>query len=328
METKVLPAGVKAYDAAKKIILGGGIVAFPTETVYGLGANAYSDDAVKKIFIAKGRPNDNPLIVHLENTNKIESVCSEITVTAKKLIKEFMPGPITIVLKKSPKISNFVTCNLDTVAVRVPQNKYAVEFIKMCGCPIAAPSANTSGRPSPTLAQHVLDDLNGKIPLIIDGGMCDVGIESTVVDASGEAPVILRPGKITAEDIIKVCGKLAPAQKNGKIISPGTKYKHYAPVCDIYLFDAFLAEKAGEFIDKKTAEGLNILAITKNVRNFNLNKIINYQDEFELAKNLYSYLRTWENIYDIILIEKPDDQGMGSSVLNRLLKASGGKIID
>ena len=328
METKVLKAAKNSYKLAKAILKGKGIVAFPTETVYGLGANAYCHEAVEKIFKAKGRPSDNPLIVHLDSVKKIDDICMEINETARKIIKAFMPGPLTIVLKKSPKISDLVTCGLDTVGVRVPKNRYARKLLKVCGLPIAAPSANVSGRPSPTLAKHVLADLDGKVPLIIDGGSCDVGIESTVVDATNIIPVILRPGKITPDDIKKVCGNVSILNKTDVIKSPGIKYKHYAPKCDVYLFESGDFLRAEKFIKDMTRNRRKVLVICEKMSGLNCNNAVEYIDHKTLAKKLYSFFREYEQVYDIILIEKPDDFGIGSSILNRLEKASGGKIVE
>ena len=327
METKILKPNKAALLLAAKIILKDDVVAFPTETVYGLGANAFSDAAVEKIFKVKGRPFDNPLIVHVHSIEKIFDITVDVNDMAQKLMQAFMPGPLTLVLKKSSKISNLVPCNLDTVAVRIPDNKVADEFLKACGVPISAPSANLSMRPSPTSAKHVFDDLQGKIPLILDGGSCKVGIESTVVNATGNFPVILRPGLISKEDIEKVCGHCDVAKNSDKIISPGTKYKHYAPNCKIIIFSK-QDQTLKQFIKENEAKGLKILTVVKNQNSLNLPKAQVYNSETDFAKNLYSNFRKWEKIYDIVLVEKPNEFGVGTSVFNRLIKAAENNILN
>lgn len=226
-------------DAAEKI-RAGEVVAFPTETVYGLGANAFDTKAVDKIFEAKGRPGDNPLICHIWNKDQIEELTSEVTPAARKLIDSFMPGPITVIMRKSDKVPSNVTAGLDTVGVRMPSSPAAAKFLELCGVPVAAPSANLSGSPSPTRAMHVMDDMYGYIYAVIDGGDSDFGLESTVVDCTGDAPVILRPGAVTADAILKVTGyecstgKLAEGETPK---APGMKYRHYAPNANVEIIN-------------------------------------------------------------------------------------------
>jgi len=200
MQTVITKGDAKSISKAASIVRTGGIVGFPTETVYGLGADARDENAVKSVFEAKGRPQDNPLICHVSCYEELLSIAYDDSGIAKKLVEAFSPGPLTLVLKKRDIIPDSVTAGLKTVAVRIPDHPVALDLIKASGCPIAAPSANTSGRPSPTTAQEVYEDMNGKIPQIIDGGKCNVGIESTVLDVSGDIPVILRPGLITADE--------------------------------------------------------------------------------------------------------------------------------
>lgn len=222
---------------ASSKIAEGEVVAFPTETVYGLGADALNEAAVKKIFEAKGRPGDNPLIVHIRDKSQIDELVSEITPVARILIDKFMPGPITVIMPKSDKVPYCVTAGLDTVGVRMPSHPLCNEFLKMCGCPVAAPSANLSGSPSPTTALHVMNDMDGYISAIVDGGECEVGLESTVVDATGDVPVILRPGAVTKEMIdeaVKMDSDYKGQLESGQTpASPGMKYRHYAPTADV-----------------------------------------------------------------------------------------------
>lgn len=224
---------IRGLEDAAKHLAGGEVVGFPTETVYGLGANAFDEEAVDRIFKAKGRPGDNPLIVHIYSKEQIPELVSEITPNAQKLMDAFMPGPITVIMKKSDRIPSNVTAGLDTVGIRMPSHETANQFLKLCGCPVAAPSANLSGSPSPTRAEHVMDDMNGYVYAVVDGGESNVGLESTVVDCSGEQPVVLRPGAITKAMIDSVCGtdsdtKLT-AEKGETPKAPGMKYRHYAP---------------------------------------------------------------------------------------------------
>ena len=226
--------GLKDAAAA---LAAGNVVGFPTETVYGLGANALDPDAVKKIFEAKGRPGDNPLIVHISDKSQIPGLVKEITPTAQALIDAFMPGPITVIMRKADCIPCEVTAGLDTVGIRMPSHTLCNKFLKLAGCPVAAPSANLSGSPSPTTALHVMNDMDGYVYAVIDGGECEVGLESTVVDATGDKPVILRPGAVTSamiDESLKTSSDYAAALKKGQVpASPGMKYRHYAPGCEV-----------------------------------------------------------------------------------------------
>ena len=240
METRLIKGkDIEGIKAAAEALRKGEVVAFPTETVYGLGADATSAESVKRIFEAKGRPSDNPLIVHIHDRSQIDEIALEVTDLAGKLIDNFMPGPVTVIMKKKPCIPSEVTAGLDTVGIRMPKDKVCQEFLKACDCPVAAPSANLSGSPSPTSARHVMDDMNGRIFAVIDGGDSDVGLESTVVDATGDVPVILRPGAVTKEMIDRVCGtdtKYAGKGDDSKTpMSPGMKYRHYAPHAEVMI---------------------------------------------------------------------------------------------
>ena len=235
METKLLAASPESIALGAELLRKGELVAFPTETVYGLGANAFDSEAVRNIFAAKGRPADNPLIVHVWSRDQLAGIC-EVPPLAEKLMDAFWPGPLTLLMPRKPQIPLVVTASLPTVAVRMPSHPVAAALLKACNVPVAAPSANRSGKPSPTAAKHVMEDMEGRIPLILDGGNCEVGVESTVLDISGEVPCILRPGGITKgmlEQVlprVDVAGSvLRPLQPGEKALSPGMRYKHYAP---------------------------------------------------------------------------------------------------
>ena len=233
MKTEIFVPTKENYEKCGRLIRAGELVAFPTETVYGLGANALNPEAVKKVYLAKGRPSDNPLIVHIASPDDIDKVARSVPDKARLVIEKFMPGSVTVVMPKRPEIPDCVTGGLDTVAVRMPLHPVALDFIRACGVPICAPSANTSTRPSPTLASHVYDDLGGKIAAILDGGACAVGVESTVIDFVGDTPRLLRAGGMPLEPLEEVIGKIQREVKSDKPLCPGMKYKHYAPTCDV-----------------------------------------------------------------------------------------------
>lgn len=300
------------------LIRNGELVIFPTETVYGIGANALDENAVGKIFIAKGRPSDNPLIVHLADKKKIEDIAQDITDVERKLIDTFMPGPFTIILKRKPIVPDIVTAGLDTVAVRIPENVIARGIITFSGVPIAAPSANISGKPSGTNIADIRRELEGKVSVIVDGGETEIGLESTVVKVIDEVPVILRPGKVTPEDIEKVTG-VVKIDKNifGKVSngerveSPGMKYRHYAPKTKCKLIYSEEEEKQIKIIKRIIKENKNIvvLCFKEHIKEFSENSVkfidIGSKDNLnEFAKNVYSDLRAAdrENA-DLILIE-------------------------
>ena len=330
METKLIVFDSKhkkrAMEEAAELIKSGDIVAFPTETVYGLGANAFDENAVAKIFAAKGRPADNPLIVHIAKKDQLSEIVLEVPLIAKKLIKKFWPGPLTIVFKKSQKIPSNVTAGLDTVAVRMPAHKVALDLIKKAGVPIAAPSANSSTRPSPTCAQHVYDDLNGKIPYIIDGGTCKVGLESTVLSLANEKAIILRPGKVTLEQIQKTIGKLGKVSVANQLInnqtpsSPGMKYRHYSPTAEV-----ILVENGNDF-EKKVFENSS----DKKVGVISFSKELGLRDEFFFDKSLTAYARSLfsalreldDRCVDVIIVEGVEEKALGLAIMNRLRKAA------
>lgn len=313
------------------------VVAFPTETVYGLGGNAQSDKAVERIFKAKGRPSDNPLIIHIADSQQLGKFVSEIPEKAAILIEKFWPGPLTIIFnKKEGVLSDLATAGLSTVAVRMPDHPLALAVIKAAGLPIAAPSANLSGRPSPTTARHVQDDLFGRISGILDGGPTGVGVESTVIDCTENIPVILRPGGVTAEQLQEVLGEVRfdPALTDSAQApkSPGMKYRHYAPDAPFYLVDAgkpFIQE----LILQKQAEGLTVgVLTTEEAKDFYKADIVyscGHRNRLDtVAEALYDTLRAFNNTNaDIIFGEVFPEKGVGTAVMNRLKKASGHNII-
>jgi L-threonylcarbamoyladenylate synthase len=323
MLTEILKPCKATYDKCAKLVKEGFAVAFPTETVYGLGANALSDESIKRIFEAKNRPCDNPLTVHLADKKDILLVASEIPSAAEKLIESFMPGPLTIILKKRKEISALATAGLDTVGVRIPSSAVAKEFIKACGLPIAAPSANLSSRPSPTTAMHVYEDLNGRIPAIIDGGRCEIGIESTVIDASGDGLKLLRVGGISEKQITDVCGEIL--QGKAADLKSG-KYRHYAPKCPCKLLDSNDTEYIKREYLKYTGQGKKaaLLCYDENAKALcGLNIISLGKDNISAAATLFNALRQAESAADIILIEKPKTGDLESVLIDRISKACG-----
>jgi L-threonylcarbamoyladenylate synthase len=315
------------YNAVKTI-KNGELVAFPTETVYGLGANAFDARAVRKIFKAKGRPADNPLIVHVSDERMLKLVVEEIPVKAVPLMKKFWPGPLTIVFRKKKQIPNVVTAGGNTVAVRVPSHPVALALIKKAGVPIAAPSANMSTRPSPTEARHVYEDFNGKIPLILDGGKTDIGVESTVLDLTTKVPILLRKGKITKRDIEKVIGviKIYTKKTKGVVKSPGQKYKHYAPKASLILV------RGGVKIVKKIISKYNKKNIFIITFSENKNKYPGVRETYILgkkwntvvaAKKFFSLLRECDkNGADIIIVEAIIEKGVGEALMDRISRAA------
>ena len=327
MQTKILPIDKKSLKLSKEIIESGGAVAFPTETVYGLGANAFNDEAVEIIFAIKGRPADNPLIVHVHKDYDISKLVSFVPEYAKKLAKEFLPGPLTLVFKSENKVSKAVSCGLDTLAIRIPSHSGAQEFLKFLDIPIAAPSANISKHVSPVSAQHVFADLNGKIELILDGGQCEGGIESTVLDCTGEVPAILRSGLITREMIESVVGECnVYRMKEGEVArSPGMKYKHYSPNCQTRLYNFNEIDKAVEDYKKQAECGNKVYILCDNAtaKLADVENILNLgNNEREIASNLYAKLREGEKCADFIIAIAPEKQdGIMVGVMNRLEKA-------
>ena len=327
MDTKICPINQESLCEAKRILSDGGVVAFPTETVYGLAADARRDDAVSEIYRIKGRPSDNPLIVHVYKDYDISELVLDDRPYAMKLREAFLPGPLTLVYRSKGKVSKIVSCGLDTLAIRVPSHVGAQQFLRFTNMPIAAPSANLSKHISPVSAQHVYSDLNGRIPLILDGGICSGGIESTVCDVTGEYPIVLREGLVSREMIEAVAGRCEVYKlKEGEAArSPGMKYKHYAPKCRTRLFETEELEKALKYFQENCSQGNKtyILCEDNVARFFPKELVLNLgKTEQEMAANLYSLLRQGEVVADVIIAIKPEkkDEVM-AGVMNRLSKA-------
>lgn len=326
METLRLRDTSEDISEAAQIIKDGGLVAFPTETVYGLGANALDPEAVEKIYEAKGRPSDNPTIVHISQISDVLKLTYRITADMRTLMDAFWPGPMTMIVPRRDVVPNVTTGNLDTVGIRMPDNQVARELIRRSGCVIAAPSANLSGKPSPTTAQHVLDDLDGRIDAVIEGDECKVGIESSVIDVTGDVPMILRPGIITRADFEKALGKsivLDPTLnrkpdpgENFKPKAPGMKYRHYAPKAEMIIFE-------GEYKDVLAAidtERLQRESLGQNVA------IITFtaDEQKAAAHEFFAKLRKADKEgADVILAAALPEEGVGFSVMNRMLKSAG-----
>lgn len=328
---------------AAGIIKSGGIVAFPTETVYGLGANGLDTEAVEKIFKAKGRPADNPLILHVCALSQVESLVEEISDTARMCMAQFWPGPLTILFKRSELVPDIVSAGLDTVAIRMPDNGIALKLIELSETPIAAPSANLSGRPSPTSFKHVKEDMMGKIDMIIDGGSTGIGLESTVLDLSGDLPMILRPGGVTIEQLKNLIPNIvfdkSIIDNSSSIIpkSPGQKYRHYAPKSEMILFGGDLGKVVDEIKKLSKAyllDGKKVgIMCTDQTKDLYEDGIIislgSRDEESTIAQSLFDTLRRFdEEGVDIILAESMDMSNLGSAIMNRLKKAASGKIVE
>lgn len=314
------------------------VVAFPTETVYGLGANAKSEEAVKKVYEAKGRPSDNPLIVHIASQSQLNEFVTEIPSFAKRLMQKFWPGPLTLILKHKPgQLANAVTAGLETVAVRMPNHPVALQLIEESGLPIAAPSANTSGKPSPTTAKHVYEDLNGRIAGIVDGGSTGVGVESTVLDCTVDIPVILRPGGVTKEQLELVIGQVreevALSKKDETPKAPGMKYTHYAPKAPLTLVKG-TPDFIQKLVESKRAEGLKVgvLAASEHGSFYDADYVIipgSLANLSTVATGLYGALRQFDQCQvDLIYSELFPTEGIGKAIMNRLFKAAGQRLIE
>lgn len=344
MNTKVhfikdINRDIKHLEEAAKIIKDGGVGAFPTETVYGLGANALDGNAVTKIFKAKGRPQDNPLIIHISNKNDIEKYVEEVPEYSKKLIDKFWPGPLTIIFKKKDIISDITSAGLDTVGVRMPNDEVALKLIELSGVPIAAPSANISGRPSPTDVERCEQDLNGKVDFILGAEKSEIGVESTIVDATGKHLCILRPGGITIEMLREVdekvyIDKAILSTLNDNVIpkAPGMKYKHYAPKAKVRMVQGpinKMVEKINEmvhnYIDEDLKVGIMATDETMDMYNVGIVKSLGTREDLtSVTKNLFEMLRSFDDLgVHVIITEAFDEEGLGFTIMNRLKKSCG-----
>lgn len=337
METKILDISTESLEIAGEILAVGGLAAFPTETVYGLGGSAYNPDSVKKIYEAKGRPSDNPLIVHIADLELIPKLARDINDNAKALIHAFMPGPFTIILRKQDIIPDEVTAGMDTVAIRFPENETAQRLIKAAGVPIAAPSANLSGKPSPTKAEHVIADMTGRIDAIIDGGVCEVGVESTIVDASRDIPVLLRPGGVTYEMLKDVVPEtiidnhiLESLGEGEKPLCPGMKYKHYAPDAEVTVIEGNMEAVKAE-IDKRLNENSDKICgvLTMSEHCYDSAVIVHGGlTNKEYARNLFDALRRFDELgVQIVFAEFENRDGYGLAIRNRLYKSAAHRVI-
>lgn len=329
-------------DKAAEVVRSNGTVVFPTETVYGLGANALSGEAVKKIFAAKGRPSDNPLIVHISSMNMLlYLIGSPLSDEARLLIEKYWPGPLTLIFKKSGKVPHEVTAGLDTVAVRMPDNRIALELISRSELPIAAPSANISGKPSPTLPEHVIDDMQGRVDMILCGSKSRIGVESTVLDLSGDVPVVLRPGGVTIEELESVLGKVQYSRGGVEDTevpkSPGMKYTHYAPEADMVIVKGELEnvkKKIQELVNENASKGLKVGVLASDetagfYRNCSVLSMGSRTKAEVIASNVFEKLREFDKLgVDIIFSEALDEKHIGVAVMNRLKKAAGFNIIE
>ena len=337
---------IKIYEQAKSVLRSGGLVAFPTETVYGLGADALTEEAALKIYAAKGRPSDNPLIVHIANVDALYELAEQVDERALKLAEHFWPGPLTMILKKKSIVPDSITGGLDTVAIRMPSHPVARKLIEMAGVYVAAPSANTSGKPSPTRAKHVIHDMQRRIDMIIADDTVDIGVESTIVDISGEIPMILRPGYVTKAQLENVLGEVEidPAIMGSLAEgvtpkAPGMKYRHYAPEAQLTLVESRNgAEKVVEYINKMTREHqdkgkrIGVMAPKETAGMYVADVVIpvgSRDDEALAARDLYAALREFDECkVDYIYAESVSTKDVGLAVMNRLIKAAGHTIID
>ena len=348
MNTKIIQINRENFTDAElaeaaEILRNGGLVAIPTETVYGHGANALDESASKKIYEAKGRPSDNPLIAHISCMDELSALVSEIPEAGRKLAEKYWPGPLTMVFPKKEIVPYGTTGGLETVAIRMPSDPVANRLIKLAGVPVAAPSANTSGRPSPTKAEHVVEDMNGKIEMIIDSGEVGIGVESTIVDVSGKVPMLLRPGAITMEMLRETLGEveidpaiLGPLSADVKPKAPGMKYRHYAPQAEMTLVEGEM-EHVVEFINQEAKLALEaglkvgIICTEESRESYQcgiLKVIGSRENEESVAHNLFAVLREFDDQkVDCIFSESFSKDRLGQAIMNRLCKAAGYHIV-
>ena len=337
MNTQVLPVNDKSIALAAELLQKGELVALPTETVYGIAADARNGEAVKKIFEAKGRPQDNPLIVHIYGMEMLKGIVSEVPDRAYKLAKAFWPGPLTMVMPRGGEVSDVTCAGLDTVGVRMPSHPVVQSVTKAVGGAFAAPSANLSGKPSPTNAQDTLVDMDGRLPLILDGGECDVGVESTVVSVVGEKPTLFRPGHITLEDLERALGEEVEVSKaileklpEGAVVrSPGMKYKHYAPKADVTLLDGTF-EQFKAYVDAHADQDPSCLCFTGEAEKLGV-PCVEYGregDGADQAKHIFRCLRALDEQGDAVVYARcPQKDGLSMAVYNRLIRAAAFRVI-
>lgn len=347
MDTKIIRMDEEnidmlAIELAGSIIKSGGLVAFPTETVYGLGGDALNSSSSKKIYAAKGRPSDNPLIIHIVEMSALSRIVRKIPQAAYQLAEKYWPGPLTMIFDKAECVPLETTGGLNTVAVRMPSNQIAREFIRASGGYVAAPSANRSGRPSPTIAKYVIEDLAGRIDMIIDGGQADIGLESTIIDLTGSAPVILRPGYITEEMLRQVIGDVEADQTimeehtNQAPKAPGMKYKHYAPRGNLIIVEgeagvvsAYINERLSAF--RREGKRTGVIATDETAAGYLADSVKSAGErdqEEQAAKCLFRILREFDDEkIDVIYAEGFRQKGVGQAVMNRLLKAAGHQVV-
>lgn len=332
METQIMQINDESIGHAAKLLKNGEIAAIPTETVYGLAGNGLSADSVKKIFEAKGRPNDNPLILHISDIDQIFKYARTVPELALKLAEKFWPGSLTMIMPKKPLVPYETSGGLDTVAFRMPNNKYTLKLIELCGFPLAAPSANLSGLPSPTCAEHVYNDMNGKIPLILDGGVCSCGLESTVITFTEKGVKILRPGGVTPEMLEEFCeveidkAVTEGLEDDGKALSPGMKYKHYSPKAQVYVIECEDRSIFAEYVNKSFDENTYVLADdTDNIKAKTLPYGSTAASE---AAELFASLRKADEMgAEKVYVMAPKKEGIGLAVYNRLIRAAAFKVI-
>lgn len=327
-----------ALAEAADILRTGGLLAIPTETVYGLGANGLNEAAVAAVFAAKGRPQDNPLILHIPDESWLSRYCRDIPPEAQMLAKRFWPGPLTMILKRKPEVPDVVTGGLDTVGMRCPDHPLTRAVIARADLPVAAPSANTSGRPSPTTAEHVLADMDGRIDAVLDGGPCAVGVESTILDLTVTPPRLLRPGGVTLEELREVLGEVeidpAVTRRMGegeKPRAPGMKYRHYAPRAPVTVVRG-APEQTADYIQTHAPSGSGVICFREYAERFSsccVEEIGAVSDQAEQARRIFDALRAFDHT-DVteIWAQSPDERGLGLAVTNRLNKAAGFQIID
>lgn len=332
METQIMQINDESIGQAAELLKNGEIAAIPTETVYGLAGNGLSADSVKKIFEAKGRPCDNPLILHISDIDQIFKYAQTVPDLALKLAEKFWPGSLTMIMPKKPIVPYETSGGLNTVAFRMPDNKYTLKLIKLCGFPLAAPSANLSGLPSPTCAEHVYNDMKGKIPLILDGGVCSCGLESTVITFTEKGVKILRPGGVTPEMLEGFCGvEIDKAvteglEDNDKALSPGMKYKHYSPKAQVYMIECEERSIFEDYVNKSFDENTYVLADdTDNIKTKTLPYGSTARSE---AAELFASLRKADEMgAEKVYVMAPKKEGIGLAVYNRLIRAAAFKVI-